>query len=63
MLGVTKDEGDGPVEILLHVVDGKVSELEFVRVDGEQMVGLPRLDILQLYVRDGSGTEQQIKID
>jgi hypothetical protein len=54
VMGMTKDEAGGPVEILLHVVNGLVNELEFVRMDGEPMVGLPRLDILQLQVR-GSG--------
>jgi hypothetical protein len=61
VIGMTKDEGGGHVEILLHVIEGKIHELEFVRMDGEPMVGLPRLDIMQLHVRDGSDGEQVIK--
>jgi hypothetical protein len=61
VIGVTKDEGGGHVEILLHVIDGKINELEFVRMDGQQMIGLPRLDIMQLHVRDGSEGEQIIE--
>jgi hypothetical protein len=51
VMGMTKDEAGGPIEILLHVVNGIVNELEFVRMDGQPMVGLPRLDILELQVR------------
>jgi hypothetical protein len=53
VIGMTKDESGGHVEILLHVVNGKIAELEFVRMDGQPMNGLPRLDILQLEVRGG----------
>jgi hypothetical protein len=63
VMGTTRDEGGGPVEILLHVVDGLVKELEFVRVDGQQMDGLPQLNMLKLHILDGSNDEQQIKID
>jgi hypothetical protein len=47
---LTRDESGGPVEILLHVVNGFVHELEFVRMDGKPMVGLPRLDILKVHL-------------
>ena len=53
VMALTRDAGGGPVEILLHVIDGKIDELEFVRMDGEPMHGLPRLDILQAYPRGG----------
>src|SRR3954447_4713763 len=39
VIGVTRDEGGGPVEILLHTADGIVVSLEFVRMDGAPMVG------------------------
>jgi hypothetical protein len=47
---LTRDEAGGPVEILLHVVNGFIHELEFVRLDGKPMVGLPRLDILKVHI-------------
>jgi hypothetical protein len=47
VIGLTKDESGAAIDILLHVVDGKVNELEFVRLDGEPIKGLPRLDILK----------------
>jgi hypothetical protein len=47
---LTRDKSGGPVEILLHVVNGFVHELEFVRLDGKPMVGLPRLDILKVHL-------------
>src|ERR1700732_1425077 len=37
VIGMTKDEGGGYVEILLHVIEGKINQLEFVRMDGEPM--------------------------
>jgi hypothetical protein len=58
VISMTKDEGGAHVEILLHVIDGKINELEFVRMDGAPMVGLPRLDLMQLHVR-GANTDQQ----
>jgi hypothetical protein len=51
VIGTTKDEAGGHVEILLHVIEGKIAELEFVRMDGAPMIGLPRLDIIQLHAR------------
>jgi hypothetical protein len=58
---LTRDESGGPVEILLHVVNGFVHELEFVRLDGKPMVGLPRLDILKVHLeteRSSNGTRE-----
>jgi hypothetical protein len=53
---LTRDESGGPVEILLHVVNGSVHELEFVRLDGKPMVGLPRLDILKVHLETEAGS-------
>jgi hypothetical protein len=61
VVGMTKDEEGGHIEILLHVIEGKLNELEFVRMDGAPMVGLPRLDIMQLHVRGANTDEQTIK--
>jgi hypothetical protein len=47
----TQDESGAPVDILLHVVNGAVNELEFVRIDGQPMQGLPRLDLMRLEIR------------
>jgi len=41
VIGMTKDEGGGHVEILLHVIDGKINELEFVRMDGDRWLDDP----------------------
>ena len=61
VMGITKDEAGGHVEILLHVIDGKIVELEFVRMDGAPMIGLPRLDIMQLHVRGANEGEKTIR--
>jgi hypothetical protein len=62
VMGVTRDEGGGPVEILLHTADGIVVSLEFVRMDGAPMVGLPQLDIMQFHVRGATEDQQAIKV-
>jgi hypothetical protein len=58
---LTRDESGGPVEILLHIVNGFIHELEFVRLDGKPMVGFPRLDILKVHIETeaiSNGTRQ-----
>jgi hypothetical protein len=48
----TEAEGvdvDGePFEVLLHVIDGKIAELEFVRYDGLPVKELPPTNVLRL---------------
>jgi hypothetical protein len=53
VMALTRDVSGGPVEVLLHVVKGKIHLLEFVRMDGAPMSGLPRLDILETHTRGG----------
>ena len=43
----------GPIEILLHVVDGKVSELEIVTYGNPNLTKLPEPSQFKVVVRDG----------
>ncbi len=45
VIGTMKDKANGSVEVLLHVVAGKIDELEFIRMDGKPMEGVGKLGI------------------
>jgi hypothetical protein len=62
VMGITKDEAGGHIEILLHVIEGKVDKLEFIRMDGTPMIGLPRLDIMQVHTRSTNEDETTIRV-
>jgi hypothetical protein len=49
---VTADSEGAEIDILLHVVDGKLNELEIVRLDGEPMVGGINLEQLKVILND-----------
>lgn len=49
--GRTKDGGGGPILILLHIIKGKIDELEFVRMDGAPMQGSPNIDTMEVIIR------------
>jgi len=45
-------ENNVPVQILLHIVNGKVKELELVRFDDVPPVGFPNPEVLEVKVNE-----------
>ncbi len=49
--GIAHDIDNVPIEILLHVVDGKVKELEIVKADGSAIKAFPSIEEINTKVR------------
>lgn len=47
----TIDQAGGPILILLHVIDGYIDELEFVRLDGKSMQGLADIARMEITIK------------
>lgn len=49
--GKASDVDKVPIDILLHIIDGKVSELEFVKADGTAIKTLPSPEEIKIEIR------------
>lgn len=50
--GVAVDADQQPLHFLLHVVDGRLSEVEIYREDGGQLLQMPKADALSVECLD-----------
>lgn len=50
--GIAYDVDKVPIELLLHVVNGKVKELEIVKADGSLIKAFPFVDEFEIKIRE-----------